>query len=505
MFRYFQALDPRRSLATAVAWLAVALSLVIALALVAVGDYASTSMLAQRDAQMKRYAVQVAAALEKAVAGAPGPARSLPPPQELAALANAARERAKPDPASRVLVVDERQRVLFSHPAGPAQDRLPPMSPGVVILPADDGGRSVVVTAPQDATPLLRALGVHVAVVQPAEERGHGGGSLHEKLTAISILLSVTAALIGAAFARGLTRRLGELTAQVRRVGRQEADGIVEPKGRDEVAVLGRAFSRLLQALRQERDELDQLTRELEERVQARTREVERLAADSRYAAVVRERLRLARELHDTLAHSMMEMLVEVRTLRTLHAHDPQKLGDELARAEQVALQGLKEAREAVSQMRLNPVRDLGLGAALAGAVNRFAERTGLDVKFSADPQAASFADTRAETLFRIAEEALRNIDQHARASRVDVSLADLGNGTVELAIVDDGVGFDPAEPHPGHYGMVGIREQAQLIDAELVLHSAPGAGAQVWLRLRVGPEMHTRDDPRAGRPASIL
>ena len=497
MFRYFRALDPRRSLATAVAWLAVALSLAIALALVAVGDYAANSMLAQRDALMKRFADQVAADLERVLVNEAPPGSSAPvlPSQErLAVLIDAARQRTKPDPRARILLLDERHRIVFESSDEAPEPWLPLLLPGVALVPGDDGTRSAVVTAPREAASPLAALGLYVAVVQPAEERGQAG-SLQEKLTAISILLSITAALVGATFARVLTRRLGELTLQVQRVARQEADGIVEPTGQDEVAVLGRAFSRLLQALRQEHDDLDQLTQELEQRVQARTREVERLAADSRYAAVVRERLRLARDLHDTLAHSMMEMLHEIRTLRMLHAHDPQRLGAELERAEEVARQGMKEAREAVSQMRLNAVRDLGLGAALAGAVNRFVERTGLDVRFSADPQAASFADPRAETLFRIAEETLRNIGQHAQALHVDVALKDLGDGAIELAITDDGVGFDVAEPHPGHYGLIGMREQAQLIDAEFELHSTPGAGTTVRLRLRVGPEMRAENN----------
>jgi signal transduction histidine kinase len=282
----------------------------------------------------------------------------------------------------------------------------------------------------------------------------------------------------------------------VQRVARQQAEGIDEPRGRDEVAVLGRAFSRLLQALRREHDELDQLTQELEARVAARTREVERLADDNRYAAVVRERLRLARDLHDTLAHSMMEMLAEVRTLRVLHTHEPEKLGAELERAEELARHGLKEAREAVSQMRLNAVRDLGLGPALQGAVNRFAERSGLEIAYAADPQAASFADARAETLFRIAEESLRNIHQHSEAKSVAVTLRDIGDATIEMVIADDGVGFDPNAPHPGHYGVLGIREQAQLIGADLELRSAPGSGATVQVRLRVGPEMETIAEP---------
>jgi signal transduction histidine kinase len=487
MFRYFRALDPGRSLATAFAWFAVALSLVIALALVTVGDYAANSMLAQRDALMMRFAGQFAARLEQALAGG----AALPSAQRLAALADEARQRVKPDARARLLLIDEQDRVVFAHPADGPETRLAISLPGVSVVPLDDGTRTVVVTVAREAAPSLAALGLQIAVTQPAEERGHGGGGLQEKLTAISILLSITAALLGAAFARRLTRRLGELTSQVQRVARQEAERIVLPPGRDEVAMLGRAFSRLLQALQQEHDELDHLTRELEQRVEARTREVERLAADARYAAVVRERLRLARDLHDTLAHSMMEMLAEVRTLRMLYEHDPRRLGAELERAEELARQGLKEAREAVSHMRVNTVRDLGLGPALAAAVNRFAERTGLEASYSADPQAASFADARAETMFRIAEESLRNIDQHAQARSVRVALKDAGDGTIELSIADDGVGFDPAAPHPGHYGVLGIREQAHLIDAELELRSAPGAGATVKVRLRVGPEMH--------------
>lgn len=486
MSRYLQALDPRRSLATAVAWFAVALSLAVALALLTVGDYAVTSMLLQRDAQMMRFAQELSIELERATTAQAG-SLSLPPRQQVVEIVASSRELAKPDPRSRVLLFDDRHEVIFAEP-GTAD--VPLTMPGGSLQLAGSGARVVVVTAPLDATPVLRSLGVRIAVVQPSEEGGHGG-TLQEKLTAISILLSIVAALVGVAFARRLTRRLTDLTAQAQQVANQAAEGIVEPTGHDEVAVLGRSFGRLLRRLRIERDELDRLTGELEQRVQARTREVERLAADSRYAAVVRERLRLARDLHDTLAHSMMEMLVEVRTLRMLHAHDPQRLAAELEHAEKVARDGLKEARDAVGQMRLNAVRDLGLGAALSSAITRFTERTGVDVRYEADLPAGSFADPRAETVFRIAEEALRNIGRHAQASRVDVSLKDAGNGTIELSIADDGIGFDPDAPQPGHFGVTGIREQAQLIGAELELHSEPGAGALLRLRLRVGPEMH--------------
>ncbi len=158
------------------------------------------------------------------------------------------------------------------------------------------------------------------------------------------------------------------------------------------------------------------------------------LAAESRYAAIVRERLKIARDLHDTLAHSMMAMLSEVRLLRKLEMHDLKSLREELARAEEVAHEGLNEARTAITQMRVNAVRDTGLGSALGKAFGRFIDRTALSGEFIADPGAASFGDERAETLFRMAEEALRNIERHAMATRAVVTLETVDGTQLKLS-----------------------------------------------------------------------
>jgi signal transduction histidine kinase len=272
-------------------------------------------------------------------------------------------------------------------------------------------------------------------------------------------------------------------------VGRNEIAHIEVPSGQDEVAQLGRAFAKVLDDLRQERSELLMLSSELERRVAVRTREVERLAGEARYAAVMRERLQIARDLHDTLAHSMMAMLSQVRLLRKLHARDPASLAAELARAEEVAHAGLSEARNAIAQVRSTTVRDTGLGPALGKAIERFQDRTGLEVEFAADGAAARFADDRAEVIFRMTEEALRNIERHAGASRVRVALRSADAAHIELRIEDDGIGFDPAESRPGHFGLVGLREQAQLIGAQLDIKSSPEMGTTLSVALRIAPE----------------
>jgi signal transduction histidine kinase len=328
-----------------------------------------------------------------------------------------------------------------------------------------------------------------VQLSEPKELVYQRANALAIRIWWISICLAAATAALGAFGARHLTNRLKNLTLSAAAVGRNEVARIAVPSGRDEVAQLAAAFSKVLDDLRQERTELLNLSSELERRVAVRTREVERLAEESRYAAIVRERLQIARDLHDTLAHSMMAMLSEVRLLRKIQVHDPNSLADELARAEEVAHAGLNEARSAIAQMRSNSARDTGLGPALSKAIERFKDRTGLTVELAIDGDAARFGDDRTDVIFRMTEEVLRNIERHARASRARL-LLQVADGThLTLLIEDDGVGFDPAVSRPGHFGLVGLREQAQLIGADIAITSAPERGTRVRISLRIAPE----------------
>jgi signal transduction histidine kinase len=90
--------------------------------------------------------------------------------------------------------------------------------------------------------------------------------------------------------------------------------------------------------------------------------------------------------------------------------------------------------------------------------------------------------------VFRIAEEALRNVERHAQAQQVQLGLHCQGEAPqaqVQLRVADDGQGFDPAQPQPGHFGLRGMHEQAALIHAELQVRSAPGQGCELVLSYR--------------------
>ncbi len=351
-----------------------------------------------------------------------------------------------------------------------------------------DGSRYLVARATPAASDALHALGWSVVVLQPLQDVTQRARILQSRIAAVLLGLGLLAALLGALLARRITRDLEAIARAADAVRTGAAQRIAVPPGRNEAARLGRALDELLTSLQRERGALQTLNAELDQRVAARTREIERLADEARYAAVVRERLKIARDLHDTLAHSMMAMVAQIRLLKRLWAVNPGAVAEELTRAEETAHQGLKEARAAITQMRFNPVRDAGLAAALDDFVKLFAERTGIPVDYTSDAPAGAFADERAEALFRIAEEAMRNVERHAGATRVTISLrVSPGGHGLTLTIADDGVGFDAEAAHPGHYGLAGLREQTQLIGAVLAIHSAPQQGTTISIVLAPG------------------
>ncbi|OGA33064.1 MAG: hypothetical protein A3G80_06565 [Betaproteobacteria bacterium RIFCSPLOWO2_12_FULL_62_13b] len=351
-----------------------------------------------------------------------------------------------------------------------------------------DGRRFLVASATPAASDALHALGWRVVVFQPLQDAMQPARILQGQITTVLLGLGLLAALLGVFLAHRFTRNLEAIARSADAVRSGAAQKIAVPSGQNEAARLGRALDELLSSLQRERSALQTLNAELDQRVAARTREIERLAVEARYAAVVRERLKIARDLHDTLAHSMMAMLTEIRLLKRLSATNPGGMAEELTRAEEAAHHGLKEARDAIAQMRFNPVRDAGLAAALGDFVKLFVERTGIPVDYASDAQAGTFADERSETLFRIAEEAMRNVERHAAATRVTISLRQLSDGDgLMLTIADNGVGFDAEAAHPGHYGLAGLREQAQLISAVLTIHSVPQRGTTISVVLAPG------------------
>lgn len=213
----------------------------------------------------------------------------------------------------------------------------------------------------------------------------------------------------------------------------------------------------------------------------------ERLAEQARVReqlATTRERVRLARDLHDTLAHTLAGLVVQMNAIDTLMEVDAPAAKQELGRAHITAKRGLEETRAAISDLRANAVEELGLGSALQRQGDVLQQRAGVRVQYtfsSAEPQ---LSKEQGETLFRIAQEAMNNIERHAQARQVWVTL-DASHGVI-ISIRDDGVGFDALVMEDDRFGLRGMRERAELIGAHLRVESAAGRGTTVTVTLPV-------------------
>jgi len=359
-----------------------------------------------------------------------------------------------------------------------------------------EGGRYLVGQAGAFFSPVTAPGAVSGAwqlrVRERAERALAPARQTHRAVLVGVLAVGLLAALAAALVAHRMLARLNALARQARAVHRGERTAIDVPGGRDEVHAIGATLADLVAGAQQEKARLAELNAELDARVLARTARIERLAEDARHAAVTRERLRLARGLHDTLAHSLMALLTQIRVLRKLGpAWSREQLDAELAQTEHVAAQGLAEVRAAIGRMREPSVHDSGLGPELQALLQRLAERSGVQIAAHIDPAAAQLVSERAASVFAIAREALRNAEHHAGAGHVTVDLQVLsppdedGDASArwQLVVADDGCGFDPGQPYPGHYGLTGLREQARQIAGELCIDSAPGRGCRVRLR----------------------
>jgi signal transduction histidine kinase len=219
--------------------------------------------------------------------------------------------------------------------------------------------------------------------------------------------------------------------------------------------------------------------------VDAQRRQRERHAATLEQLAVSRERNRLARELHDTLAHGLSAVAVQLEAMNALWEFRPEEARARLGGALDTTRTALHEARRAIGALRASPLEDLGLATALRDLAVATAARASLELDVRVPAQLDGLAPDTEQGIYRIAAEALANVARHAEARRIEVHVETQGS-CVRLVVRDDGRGFDPAAAENARgFGRQGMCERAQAIGADLQVESAPGQGTAVRLAVR--------------------
>jgi signal transduction histidine kinase len=228
---------------------------------------------------------------------------------------------------------------------------------------------------------------------------------------------------------------------------------------------------------RSARRRAEKLTAELE----AANHQLAAYAAQAEELAISNERNRLAREIHDNLGHYLTVVNVQIRAAQTILTADPAKAQDALTKAQTLTQEGLQAIRQSIAALRESPLEKRSLPEAIRALL---AETAGAGIVTEFNTLGAPRPlDPRAElTLYRAAQEGLTNVRKHARASRVDVTLDYTQNTAVSLVIQDNGVGT--AVGANSGFGLLGIRERAELLGGALRVQSDPGRGFALHVHL---------------------
>lgn len=248
-----------------------------------------------------------------------------------------------------------------------------------------------------------------------------------------------------------------------------------------------------LRALLTERAARERLIAELREA----QRQLQQAAAREAELAALRERNRLAREMHDSLGHALTLIAVKIEAAQRLQAVAPARATQEWEETKALVRASMGELRASLEGLRAPALDAQPLCAALAG----LARRSDVPVTVTIAPEADALERPLQAALYRVAQEALVNVNKHARAQHAWLSL-DVRDGSVQLEVADDGVGPGAAiHDASGHYGVVGMRERMLALGGVLTLAPRPAGGAL----LRARAPLHTpTPDAVAPTPAPM-
>ncbi|MDQ2830471.1 MAG: histidine kinase, partial [Chloroflexota bacterium] len=259
-------------------------------------------------------------------------------------------------------------------------------------------------------------------------------------------LASISGTLTGVVISRNLGRRLRRITIAAAAWSQGSFEVEVRDPSADELGQLGRDLNRMADQLHS-------------------------LLAARQHLAVLEERNRLARELHDSVKQHVFANALLVRAARTLFDRDPDKAHAALRDAEGLAGQAQHELDALIRALRPARLADTGLAVAVQELTTEWARRMGIVVEVRLQGDCATPLDIE-EALFRVTQEALTNVARHSQARRVDVHLVWSAERLV-LTIADDGEGFDVRQGAGKGWGLRHMRERVQALGGALAVVSA--------------------------------
>lgn len=201
-------------------------------------------------------------------------------------------------------------------------------------------------------------------------------------------------------------------------------------------------------------------------------------AAQAEELAIIKERNRLAREIHDNLGHYLTVINVQLEAARLLLTEDLPKAENALNKAQRLTQEGLTAVRESISSLRESPLEGLSLVDALHKLAQE-TQQTGIITQLHVLGSPFALEPNLNLTLYRIVQEGLTNIRKHARASQADLTIDYRQPDSIQLQIADNGVGNTAVGKNSNHvgFGLIGIRERTQLLGGTMEVESSKNGG----------------------------
>lgn len=212
-----------------------------------------------------------------------------------------------------------------------------------------------------------------------------------------------------------------------------------------------------------------------------------RLYARSAEYGAAEERNRLAREIHDTLAQGLAAISMQLETAEAFLESDvsPENIQKAVHQALTLTRTNLEEARRSVLDLRAAPLEGRNLVEALEALSGKVATESDLNINFTVTGGARPLSARLESGIYRIAQEALANVVQHARTSRARVKLTLLPDQVI-LIVEDEGRGFDPDQIPEHRFGLRGLHERTKLLGGSIKIESSPGSGTRVVTKFRL-------------------
>jgi len=208
-----------------------------------------------------------------------------------------------------------------------------------------------------------------------------------------------------------------------------------------------------------------------------------RLSAQSRQSAVMAERNRMARDIHDTLAQGFTGVIVQLEAAgEAMSQSRTARVSDHLNQAGELARESLREARRSVQALRPQALEGKQVSEALKDLIEKMTRGTTVHAEFTLQGNQQKLPPEWEANLLRIGQEVLTNVLRHARASTFNVLLV-FDSREIRLNLRDDGCGFDPKRRHEG-FGLQGMRERAEGMGGHLSIESANGKGTMISIVL---------------------